>query len=65
MMWGAIDRHSVPGRILANGWVRLPLESELCVIARLDPPLFDQDLHDELREHHEAYRNWKNQEKKE
>jgi len=25
----------------------------------------NKDLHDELREHHEAYRNWKNQEKKE
>jgi tetratricopeptide (TPR) repeat protein len=25
----------------------------------------NKDLHDELREHHEAYRNWKHQEKKE
>lgn len=36
MMWGAIDRLGVPGRILANGWVRLTLEAELCVIARPD-----------------------------
>jgi len=40
MMWRAIDRHSVLGRIQANGWVRLLREAEPCVIARPDPVLF-------------------------